>query len=84
MIDDSGYRRTVEVERTEAQHKQWQESQSQGLPAQSSCQNPPDKADNKQLSEMVGGGRGEGRPPSHFITHQPLHHLQVTIIPNEA
>ena len=57
---DSGYRRTVEVERTEAQHKQWQESQSQGLPVQSSCQNPPDKADNKQLSEMVGGGRGEG------------------------
>ena len=43
----------MEVERTEAQHKQWQESQSQGLQAQSSCEKKEEKADNNQLSEMV-------------------------------
>ena len=44
----------MEVERTEAQHKQWQESQSQGMQAQSSCEKNKEKTeDNKQLSEMV-------------------------------
>ena len=42
------------MERTEAGHKQWQESQSQGLQAQSSCERKEEKTeDNKQLSEMV-------------------------------
>ena len=41
------------MERTEAQHKQWQESQSQGLQAQSSCERNQEKTDNNQLSEMV-------------------------------
>ena len=75
----SGYRRTVEVERTEAQHKQWQESQSQGLQAQSSCQNNQEKTDNKQLSEMVI--ILSTSTSTSTSTHQPLPHFQVPINP---
>ena len=40
------------MERTEAGHKQWQESHSQGPQPQSSCQQEK-RIDNKQLTEMV-------------------------------
>ena len=40
------------MERTEAGHKQWQESGSQGPQAGSSCQQEK-RIDNKQLTEMV-------------------------------